>query len=242
MKLHVFNQNFSSWSMRPILVVKKLELPVTIQAYNLGDATQVAKVKAEVNPTGYLPALEVDFHGSGNTAVIPDSLAIIETLNDLFPKAQIWPQDVGTRAKARSLAAEMHSSYQHVRTAMPCNLRTRYPAQKWSQETLAEIQRILHVWETTRADTIAALAGKKDDGWLFGEFSGADAMYFPVVTRFTSYSVEISDSFPLVKKYMERVLQDGTVKGMYATGFNEPWVIEKYDKVYEGGQRVNVTA
>ncbi|KAJ3401620.1 hypothetical protein CcCBS67573_g04560 [Chytriomyces confervae] len=242
MKLHVFNQNFSSWSMRPLLVVKKLQLPVTITAYNLADPTHVAKVKAEVNATGFLPALEVDFAGSGKATVIPDSLAIIETLNDLFPNAHIWPQDVGMRAKARSLAAEMHSSYQHVRTAMPCNLRTRYPAQKWSPETLAEIQRILHVWETARAETVATLGNNKDDGWLFGEFSGADAMFFPVVTRFTSYSVEISDSFPLVKKYMERVLQDGAVKGMYATGFNEEWVIEKYDKVYVGGQRVNVTA
>ncbi|KAI8841075.1 putative glutathione S-transferase [Chytriomyces cf. hyalinus JEL632] len=233
MKLHVFNQNFSSWSMRPLLVVKKLQLPVTISAYNLADAAHVAKVKAEVNATGFLPALEVDFPGSGKATVIPDSLAIIETLNDLFPNAQIWPQDVCTRAKARSLAAEMHSSYQHVRTAMPCNLRT---------QTLAEIQRILHVWETARAETIATLGSKKDDGWLFGEFSGADAMYFPVVTRFVSYSVEISGSFPLAKKYMERVLQDGAVKGMYATGFNEEWVIEKYDKVYVGGRRVNVTA
>ncbi|KAI8617944.1 glutathione S-transferase-like protein [Chytriomyces sp. MP71] len=229
--LHVYNENYSSWSLRPLIVVRKLKLPVAVRVYNMEDPKHKVAVKA-VNNTGVLPALEADF-GDGQVAVIPDSFAVLEALNELFPRAGIWPNDVKNRSLARAVAAEMHSSYAPLRSAMPCNLRVRYPPQEWTAQVQKDITRILDLWNSLRARVVSD-RNMEDHGWLFGNFSGADAMYFPIITRFLTYSVEIGDDFPLAREYMAHVLKDETVKDMYMIGQKEEWVVSHYDQVYDG--------
>ncbi|KAJ3064937.1 hypothetical protein HDU98_011664 [Podochytrium sp. JEL0797] len=221
-------RNYSSWSMRPLLFVRKHKLPVQIQPFNLTDSAKRATINAKV-PTGCLPALSMTV--DGKEVVIPDSLAIVETLGDLFGVAA-WPADVVTRAKARAVAAEMHSGFSNIRNNMPCNLRGRYPPREWSDATNKEIRRMCQVWESARAE---ARQAQNDDGWLFGRFSAADAMFFPIVTRFLTYGVAIDASeFPLALEYWNRVLRDETVREMYQIGETEEWGIEHYDAVYPG--------
>ncbi|ORY40217.1 hypothetical protein BCR33DRAFT_719590 [Rhizoclosmatium globosum] len=224
--LLAFNQNYSSWSLRPIIFIRKHKLPIKIVSYNLIGSEAV---KAKV-PTALLPALEMEV--AGKSVIIPDSLAILETLADLFP-VQVWPQDALLRAKARTIAAEMHSGFSNLRNDMTCNLRARYtPTPKWSDATAANIHRILTIWQTARAE---ASQLPNDDGWLFGSFTAADAMYFPIVTRFLTYRVEIDETkFPLAKAYFDRVLRDDTVREMYEIAYNEEAVVDRYEGVYPG--------
>ncbi|KAJ3126293.1 hypothetical protein HK100_010324 [Physocladia obscura] len=227
-KLFLFNQNYSSWSLRPLILVRKLGLPVTISFFNLGDPILAAEGKKH-STTGFLPALNVD-----NKYTVTDSLAIAETLAELFPEKGIWPARFEQRAKARSVAAEMHSGFSDLRHAMTCNLRSRYPSQIWPAAVTSDIHRILTIWENARKD-VGASNTHDDDGWLFGRFSAADAMYFPVVTRFLTYAVKIdSTEFPLAKIYVDRVLSDNTVREIYKKAEGEDWAIEKYENVYPG--------
>ncbi|KAJ3015609.1 UNVERIFIED_CONTAM: Glutathione S-transferase 8 [Siphonaria sp. JEL0065] len=232
--LLVFNQNYSSWSLRPLLFIKKNNLPIKIEPYNLADQSSASIVKAKLT-TGLLPALSLTTATEGEV-IVPDSLAILETLGDLFPSVKVWPEDVIVRAKARSVAAEMHSGFGSIRNDMTCNLRARYPSREWSPATAGEIKKLSALWQRVRAETLSRVgSGGKDDGWLFGEFSAADAMYFPIVTRFLTYAVEIdAGEFPLAKEYAQRVLKDETVREMYKTAFEEEWVIPKYDNAYPG--------
>ncbi|KAJ3126294.1 Glutathione S-transferase 8 [Physocladia obscura] len=225
-QLYVFNQNYSSWSLRPLIVVLKFDLPVNVSAFNLADPVSKAEAK-KLSTTGFLPALTV-----ASRYTVSDSLAILETLAELFPEKKIWPTAFEQRAKARAIAAEMHSGFSNIRNFLTCNLRVRYPAQSWSADVSSEIKRVLTIWENARTE---AVSSENDDGWLFGQFSAADAMYFPVVSRFLTYCVAIdADEFPLAKAYFNRVFTDDTVKKMYRTGEEEDWVIEKYENVYPG--------
>ncbi|KAJ3391518.1 hypothetical protein HDU84_005893 [Entophlyctis sp. JEL0112] len=226
-----FNQNYSSWSMRPLIVVRKYRLPVDLRVFDLADTEGVAVVKS-LTPSGLLPTLLIDAGDGHAASAVPESLAIIETLADLFPDKTIWPRDVVMRAKARSVSAQMHAGFASVRNSMPCNMRARYPERNWPTEVAADIKRICTIWQTCREEVVAKKVGE-DDGWLFGSFSGADAMYFPVVTRFLTYSVKIDESeFPLAKDYMARVLRDATVREMYEIAENEEFVVDKYENVY----------
>ncbi|KAJ3290013.1 hypothetical protein HDU79_003628 [Rhizoclosmatium sp. JEL0117] len=224
--LLTFKQNYSSWSLRPIIFVRKHKLPIKIVSHSI-IGSEAVKAKT---PTALLPALEMEV--AGKSVIIPDSLAILETLGDLFP-VQIWPQDALLRAKARTISAEMHSGFLNLRNEMTCNLRARYtPTPKWSQATTVDIHRILTIWQTARAE---ASQLPNDDGWLFGSFTAADAMYFPIVGRFLTYGVEIDETkFPLAKAYFDHVLRDETVREIYETAYNEETVVEMFEGIYPG--------
>ncbi|KAI9339890.1 hypothetical protein BDR26DRAFT_918852 [Obelidium mucronatum] len=238
--LLVFNQNYSSWSLRPLFFVRKHKLAgagVAVRAFNLSDGASAAAAKA-LTPTGCLPALQLAL-ADGGAVLVADSLAIIETLADAAVLGvRAWPADPVQRALARAAAAEMHAGFGAVRAAMPCNLRARFAAPPpWSDATTADIRSLCALWQRLRANQVALVKSGNaiDDGWLFGEFTAVDAMYFPIVTRFLTYSVHIDPvEFPLAKEYFDRVLRDETVKEMYTIAENEEWVIQKYDDVYPG--------
>ncbi|MBV9993293.1 MAG: glutathione S-transferase family protein [Alphaproteobacteria bacterium] len=186
--LIVGTKNWSSWSLRPYLALRHAgavfeEVVVPLRA----DTTTPDILK--YSPTGRVPALKI------GDITIWDSLAICETLNDRHPQAHLWPDDAIARATARAYAAEMHSGFPDVRDQLSMDFVRRLPLPALRDATKAQVARILEAWETT-------LSGTKD-GFLFGTFSIADCMYAPVVSRFTTYGVEVS---PRVRAYMEKMM------------------------------------
>lgn len=172
--LCIGDKNLSSWSLRPWLLMKLAGIPFTEKLIRL-DQPDTTKEILKYSPTGKVPCL-ID----GEIAVW-DSLAIAEYLAERFPDKQMWPAAVAARARARSISAEMHSSFGELRKTWPMKfsqigLRHPQPA-----AVAGDIKRISTIWTETRA---AFGAGGP---FLFGRFSIADAMYAPVVSRFMTY-------------------------------------------------------
>lgn len=169
MLLVIGNKNYSSWSLRPWLAMKVLGLAFEEKRI----ALYTPQAKAELlrhSPAGKAPIL-ID-----GATVVWDSLAILEYLAERH--AALWPADAGERARARSLAAEMHSGFPQLRTHMSMNIRRRHPGKGRTPEVLAEIERVQAIFDAARGP------------FLFGAFGAVDAMYAPVVLRFRTYEVK----------------------------------------------------
>jgi glutathione S-transferase len=180
MLLVIGNKNYSSWSLRPWIALKVLGVPFDEKRI----ALRRPETKAEIlrySPGGRVPILR-----DGDT-VVWDSLAILEYLAEKHP--QLWPSDAAQRAKARSVAAEMHSGFAALREHMSMNTRKRYPGKGRTPESMADVARIDEIWSQARGP------------FLFGDFTAADAMYAPVVLRFRTYEVEVRK-----KSYMDAML------------------------------------
>lgn len=176
--LVIGNKNYSSWSLRPWLVLKQAGIAFRERYIPIRSAAWSAQIR-ELSPSGRVPAL---VHGELR---VWDSLAICEYLAERFPEKQLWPADVAARAAARSVSAEMHSGFQALRQNMFMNIRRRWPGRGRTPETLADIERITAIWNGCRARHAAM------GPFLFGSFSIADAMYAPVALRFQTYEVNI---------------------------------------------------
>lgn len=192
--LYVGNRNYSSWSLRPWLVLTWAKLPFTtvdveLDAPGYGHG-QIADVLA-VSPSGRVPALHV------GDLVIWDSLAIAEWAAERAP--DLWPRDSDARAVARAVTCEMHAGFGAVRHALPMNIRRRTTARDLPDEALAELARLDALWSSTR--TRWAGAGP----YLFGARSIADAFFTPVATRLRTYGVAQS---PAATAYRDTLLAD----------------------------------
>ena len=175
--LIIGNKNYSSWSLRPWLLLKQAGIPFRELYIPIrGDAWR-SQIH-DLSPSGKVPAL---IHGDVH---VWDSLAICEYLAECFPEKQLWPAAVAARAEARSVSAEMHSGFQALRENMFMNIRRHMPTRGRTPGTLADIERILAIWNDCRARH--ATGGP----FLFGAFSIADAMYAPVALRFETYAVK----------------------------------------------------
>ncbi len=204
--LHIGEKNVSSWSMRPYvaLTAKGVEFEErTIEIRR--DKTRVKR--REIGPTGKLPVLHHVLDG-GQTRIIPDSLAIIEYVEELFtlPKYRpMWPADIGARAQARWLSAAMHSGFGQLRESMSFNLCFLPQPPAATKEALAEAAEMLEYWE-------AALSSKSAEGdFLCGGFGAVDAMYAPAVVRLTAFKVPV-EATPRAADYMKSVLAHQAVK------------------------------
>ena len=186
MLLVIGNKNYSSWSLRPWLAMKVLGLRFEEKRIPLYGPQSRAEILRH-SPAGKVPIL-VDDDGT----TVWDSLAILEYLAERQKTAgggSLWPADPVERARARSLAAEMHSGFSQVRAHMSMNIRRRLPGRGRTPEVLAEIERIQAIFDAARGP------------FLFGAFGAVDAMYAPVVLRFRTYEVEARN-----RKYVESVL------------------------------------
>jgi glutathione S-transferase len=172
--LHLGNKNYSSWSLRPWLVLRQAGLPFTEHLVSLQDDAGKAARFARL-PAGRVPCLEHD------GLVIWDSLAICEYLAERHPG--LWPDDAGARAHARSICAEMHSGFQALRSELSMDVRARRPQRKASPAARADVARVEQIWREARA--------RFGEGGplLFGRFTVADAFYAPVAFRFRTYGV-----------------------------------------------------
>lgn len=174
------NKNLSSWSLRPWLVLARcgVDFQEILIPLNQPDTRQ--KI-LQYSPNAKVPALIHD------GLVIWESLAICEYLAEQFPEKKLWPSDPKVRAIARSVSTEMHAGFATLRQNMPMHVRDRFPGKGRAEGVQADIDRVSAIWRECRA--------KYGQGgpFLFGEFSIADAFFAPVVTRFTTYVVELDD-------------------------------------------------
>lgn len=204
------NRNYSSWSLRPWLVLKHLgvsfdEVIVPLMQDNFKEEL------LKHSPSGKVPVLKVDGQE------IWDSLAICEYLNESYPDAHLWPQDDTARAVARSVSYEMHSGFFEIRNGMPMNVRRTIDGFEPSSLCQVEIKRIEEIWTSCRE----RFGGNGD--YLFGDFSIADAMFAPVVSRFKSYGIAVN---PTCQMYMETILQMPTMQEWTEDAIGEEWVID----------------
>lgn len=187
--LVIGNMNTSSWSLRPWLGMKVAGIPFHSESVDLRAPDAKAQI-LKFSPSGKVPVLL--HHG----LAIWDSLAILEYIAERHPEDQLWPQDEKARAVARSVSSEMHSGFATLRQNCPMDIVGRPENPPGPETAKADIERILTLWEE-------CLRRFGHGGpFLFGEFSIADAMYAPVVTRFTSYGVAVPSR---AKSYMEAV-------------------------------------
>ncbi len=219
--LVIGNKNYSSWSMRPWLVLKRAGSDFT-EIQILLDQPDTLENILEYSPTGRVPVLH---HGE---TMIWDSLAICEYAAERFPDAGLWPRSTQARARARSVSAEMHSGFEAIRTHMPMNVRDTFPGKGMGEGVAGDIRRVIEIWEHCRAD----FGGGGE--FLFGDFSIADAMFAPVVSRFLTYAVEVSGP---AREYMDAVWRTPEVKAWVEGAKGEPFTILKYHPKPDTGSR-----
>jgi glutathione S-transferase len=217
LKLFIGNKAYSSWSMRGWLAVKQSGLlfeEIVVPLYD--EEWNRRRQGDEFAPSsGKVPILWDD------DSVVWDSLAIIEYLAEKAGRDKFWPEGEAARAMARSMAAEMHSSFTNLRRECPMNIRANYPARTWPAEVQADIVRIASLWAEARSRF-----GSSGD-FLFGEFGAADIMYAPVVSRFATYSIPLPR---FAAAYCQSVIAHPFVQDWIAGAQEEEWVVEKFER------------
>ena len=194
--LYIGNKNYSSWSMRPWVMLKQAQIPfqekmVRFDAFE-GDS-EFKRAVLKVNPAGRVPVL-VD-----EGLAVWDTLAIAEYVAEKFPDQQLWPRDVKARARARSVCAEMHSGFSALRSNCPMNIEASLAdagALAWRDKpgVRSDVQRIVGMW----SDLLEQYRGPM----LFGEFSIADAYFAPVGMRIKNYALPVPGH---ITDYIRRV-------------------------------------
>jgi glutathione S-transferase len=174
--LSISSKNYSSWSMRGWLLAKfaGLEFDEKMVAPDDADARKEILL---LSPSILVPCLTHD------GIKVWDTLAIAEYLHEIKPKAGLFPADRAARAHCRAICGEMHSGFSSLRSALPMNLKAKFPGHKVWARAEADIERITTIWRECQ---------KQYGGpFLFGKRCAADAMYAPVVTRFITYDVKL---------------------------------------------------
>ena len=211
--LIIGNKNYSSWSLRPWLLLKQAGIPfreVRIPLYGADTRMQILKY----SPSGKVPAL-VD-----GDLTVWESLAICEHVAERFPDKALWPADLKARALARAAASEMHAGFSALRNNMPMNVRRSFPTHGRTPEVLQDIERIAALWQDCRS--------RYGDGgpFLFGRFSVADAMFAPVAFRFQTYVVDLPSS---ARAYTDTLLALPAMREWATVGRAETEIVASYE-------------
>ena len=225
-KLYIGNKNYSSWSMRPWVLLTQAGIPfeeIVIRFDSFDAGSDFRKAVSSLTPAGKVPVLDDD------GLVIWDTLAIAEYLAERFPDKQLWPHSVADRARARSICAEMHSGFAALRTACPMNIEADLRATGqliWRDQPAvrADVARLVAMWQ----ELLAAHPG----GMLFGVFGIADAFYAPVCMRLKSYALPVPSD---IAAYIERLCAlpgvkawiDGALAENDFRAFEEPYRLER---------------
>jgi glutathione S-transferase len=213
MKLVIGNKTHSSWSMRPWLMLTEFGIPFEEVLIPFGPTMDDPDWKRAV--AEYTPARKVPSLVDGAIAVW-DSLSIIEYIAEKRPDLPIWPRDPAARALARSICAEMHSGFGALRNACPMNLAWIHPARDRGEAVAADVARITEIWRDARQRFGAG------GPFLFGAFSAADAMFAPVTSRFTTYSVALD---PVSAAYVAAVQATAGFQAWREAALAEPWIV-----------------
>lgn len=213
-RLIIGNKNYSSWSLRAWLLLS--EAGIEFDEHRLAlDTESFSREIAAFSPAAKVPVLIFDDHS------VWESLAIAETVAERWPEKQLWPADPVARAHARSISAEMHSGFQTLRDAMPMNCRAMGRKVALPDDLAADMDRIMHIWSECEQ------LYRGGDGWLFGDFSVADAMFAPVVLRFRTYGINLPES---ASAYPARLLESESLQNWLVAAESETEVIE-HDEV-----------
>ena len=219
LELVIANKNYSSWSMRPWVLLTAAGLPFTERQFWFDENDKLPAGITAVSPSGLVPCLLIDGVATW------DSLAICETVAELSPDKALWPVDLATRRLARSMAAEMHSGFRELRSKMPMNIKMRVPPAKAMNDAVrADIARIESVWGQARA-TAAAASGP----FLFGSFGIVDAMFAPVVMRFVTCNVPLGKS---AQAYVEAMQAHPAIAAWVAAALVETGSEPGVDRYY----------
>ena len=196
LKLYIGNKNYSSWSMRPWVLLTEAQIAFEEVAVRFDGFTPESEFKQTlqaITPTGKVPVLQ------DGGLVVWDTLAIAEYVAEKFPEKKLWPQSIGARALARSLCAEMHAGFMGLRSNCPMNIEASLSEQGaiiWRDKPAvrSDVERIVAMW----TQLLEAHGGPM----LFGDFSVVDAYYAPVCMRLKSYALPVPAT---IKAYIERV-------------------------------------
>lgn len=215
LKLVIGNKNYSSWSMRPWLALRANDIPfeeifVPLYTDNPADKARIVSF----SKAGKVPTL-ID-----GDVTVWDSLAIIEYLAEKFPDARIWPADRAARAHARAISAEMHSGFVPLRSECGMNLHRPIGAVALSDDARANVARVQQIW----ADCHARYGSQGP--FLFGGFSGADAMYAPVVHRFLTYAIPVEGA---ARHYVDAMLALPAFQEWTRDGLAETLLIDRFE-------------
>lgn len=216
MKLIIGNKNYSSWSLRGWLACKQSGLSFEELTVNIGgdEWETVKRQSGEIMPSGKVPIL-----WDGET-VIWDSLAIMEYLGDKVGRDRYWPKDDAARGMARSMVAEMHSSFLSLRRTCPMNIRASHTGLEIPDECKVDIVRILQLWAEARARF------GQGGPFLFGTFGAADIFFAPVVSRFITYRIGVPG---FAEAYMQAVWEHEWMQSWVSAAEDEQWVLEQYE-------------
>ncbi len=202
--LYLGDRTYSSWSLRGWLLIEKFGLNAEMRFLDFTQAGTIASQIPQHSPARTVPTLI-----TGDGAVVSESLAIAEELASRHPDAGIWPADPVLRATARTLAAEMCSSFTALRRDCPMNLSTAFAEVTPSPEVQADLRRLELIWSAARAQS----GGKSP--WLCGAYSAADAFFAPVAARIAGYGLEVA---PEARAYVEAHLADASFRQWRAMG------------------------
>ncbi len=213
MKLVVGNKCYSSWSLRPWLLMRALNLPFEEVLLPFGPTMDDPAWKAKL--AAYTPGGKVPVLVDGTTQVW-DSLAIIEYLAECHPQAGVWPKDKAARAFARCIASEMHAGFNGIRGACPMNLGKRYASKDRGSRVAADVARLSAIWNEARANHGAG------GPFLFGAFSAADAMFAPVATRIRTYGIKVD---AVSEAWIEAIHTHPAFVAWRDAALQEPWIV-----------------
>lgn len=221
MNLFIAYKNYSSWSLRPWLAMKVagIEFEETLLPFYHGNSLTEFAQQEGIPAT--VPVLKID------KQCVWDSMAIMETLADLYPSSNLWPESKYWRAMARSASAEMHSGFLALRGQFPMNCRRQYDVTP-TPESVKNIERLAQLWQNFYQPVSYLSASKKEGPFLCGDFSILDAMYAPVLWRVKNYGLYVSDEF---EAWSQAMLALPAMQEWLADAEAEHWVIEDYDGV-----------
>lgn len=207
--LIIGNKRYSSWSLRPWLLLTQFEIPFHEILIPLDQTTTLDSI-LKYSKSGKVPAL-ID-----GDITVWESLAIAEYLNEKYPEKQMWPKNLADRALARSISNEMHAGFSTLRTHMPHDIQKNLTAFE-TDPALKDIQRIFEIW----TDCLHKSSGP----FLFKDFSIADAMYAPVVNRLISYGVSVPEH---LKPYIDVVRNLKSHQQWIKAGLEEKLIMARY--------------
>jgi len=208
--LHIGNYNYSSWSLRPWLVLTKAELPFNVEVIDLDIPGYKDKLLA-LTDVGTVPVLQI------GEDMLPDSLAISEWAAKAVPN--LWPKDPEDRKLCRDVVEKMHTGFEAIRREAPMNLRRR-TSLPVPQDCLNDAQEIDEMW--------CDLLGRHDGPFLFNDWSIADAFYTPVATRFASYDLPRSVR---ADTYISELMSDPDFQDWEMMAFSETHILPETDAV-----------
>lgn len=205
--LIIANKNYSSWSFRPWIALTAKGIPFREELIPFGPGATHPKFR-ELSPTGKVPVLH---HGELR---VWESLAIIEYVAELYPDAGLWPSERESRSLARSISMEMLSGFRAFRGACPMNMRRPVKAIELPDGVMADVARIEAIWREMRQ--------RSGGPFLFGDFGAADAMFAPVVNRFSTYDLTLD---PETVSYMDAMRAHPAWRAWEEAALAEPWIV-----------------